>query len=90
MINIELAGNGKDRARVGPEPLAGGHATAPVRAVGDVGQAFRQQNLVPCILAIAILVDPVAPVVSAVDRQLGRHLGHRQNQEDCGNRVSLE
>ena len=66
VVDVELAGIRHDVVAVRCQPFAGRHSASPVGAKGWPGPALDDQHLLTCVLAIAVGVDPVVPVVTVV------------------------
>ena len=66
VVDVELGGVGEDLAGVGAGPASGGDLAVfgGLEGYGDFG--FGDEDFVAGVLAVAVVVDPVPPVVSVV------------------------
>ena len=89
VIDVQLGGLCDNRSGERPEPLAGDDLTLAVGLERHVNQTLGDQDFVPGILAVAILVDPVTPVAPVVVREIGWDRcdhDHEGDDDRCGRR----
>ena len=84
VVVVELAWVSDDGAGVGCQPLACRHMASPVGAEAWPGPAFGDQHLLAGVLAVAVGVCPVLPVVAVVDRKVRGDGRHRNAQHRFG------
>ena len=71
VVDVQFAGVGYNSVGVRCKPLSSGDAATVIGAESYGGEAFFDQHLVTCVLAVAVGVCPMLPVSAAVFRQCG-------------------
>ena len=71
MVDVQLPGIGYNSVAVRCKPLSGGDAATVVGTESYGGEAFLDQYLVTCVLAVAVGVGPMLPVFAAVCGECG-------------------
>ena len=86
MVDVQVAGVREGGAGVGVQPFPGLDAALAVVAKLHARHALGDEHLLPRVLAVAVIVDPVAPVIAVVARKVVGRLRDGERQVDGGRR----
>ena len=88
VVDVQFAGTADGLSCVRPHPAPGDHPALFIGLKGHADTGLGNQGLLPCVLAVAVLVVPVAPLSTVVFRQAGRHRSNGNSKHDSGGRGS--